>query len=206
MTDKADNILDQIRARRAEAEKQTQAEEQAQAEKQAQAPSSNLKRYVAALQLPYFAFIEVHAESEEQVRKWFDCPDGGFPQTTPTMRDAMKHLPWEQRYSFGGKSIPKVVEISEVKHLDFPGEVAMQIPSEQAIEEGYVNVDKLVRSASEEKIRESVLPWAIADKGTRKVIALFRTRAEARAAREDSQVVGQTTTFCGGRQFTGSIL
>ena len=194
MTDKADIILDQIRARRAEAQNQTQTH------------SSNLKRYVASLQLPYFAFIEVHAESEEQVREWFDCPDGGFPQTIPTMHDAMKQLPWDQHYSFGGKSIPKVVEVSEVKYVDIPGAYVGQVPSEQAIQEGYVNVDKLVRSASVEKTSEPVFPWAVADRKSRKVIAVYRTRAEARAARDDGQVVGHTTMFRGWRRFAGGVL
>ena len=121
MTDEADIILAQIRARRAEAQRQ------------ARALDPNLKRFVAALELPYFVFIEVHAKTEDQVRSWFDCPDDGLPQTIPIMRDAMKQLPWKQCYSFGGKSIPKVTSVSEVEHVNIPDIYVGQIPGEEAI-------------------------------------------------------------------------
>lgn len=189
MTDEADIILAQIRARRDDARRK------------ARALDPNLKRFVAALELPHFAFIEVHAESEDQIREWFDCPDRGFPQTVPTMRDAMKELPWKQCYSLGGKSIPKVANVSKVEDVNIPGCYVGQTPSEEAIQERYINVDALVEAALGEFARKFVLRWAIADKKTRETIAVFRTRAEARAARKEGQVVGYTTTFYGWQKF-----
>lgn len=194
MTDEADIILAQIRARRAEAQRQ------------ARALDPNLKRFVAALELPYFVLIEIHAKSEDQVRSWFDCPDDGVPQTIPIIRDAMKQLPWKQCYSFGGKSIPKVTDVSGVKHVNVPGVYVGQIPSEEAIKAGYTNVDELVRNALEEEARVTVLPWAVADKETREVVAVYRTRAKARIAREVGQVVGDSTSFYGWQKFARSDL